>query len=125
MEIVYFIGAMILLTALIYGTLNYHTGTSPGIRPPIRLSATVTIITRHDRRLETVYTCHRALLTKRPSPLSRLLYLAQAVWMILPAGRTARGSKGHSTKAKAASHGGLLRDVLERRRLAVFISCLR
>jgi hypothetical protein len=24
MEIVYFIGAMILLTALIYGTLNYH-----------------------------------------------------------------------------------------------------
>ena len=24
MEIVYFIGALILLTALIYGTLNYH-----------------------------------------------------------------------------------------------------
>lgn len=44
MEIVYFIGAMMLLTALIYGTLNYHYRD----KSPIRLSATVTIITRHD-----------------------------------------------------------------------------
>jgi hypothetical protein len=46
MEILYFIGAFILLAALIYGTLNYHYRTGPRAGLQTRSFGTDTSITR-------------------------------------------------------------------------------
>ena len=53
MEIVYFIGAFLLLVALIYGTLHTrYIAVGPRRRFPTRLYATATITTKPDWRPE-------------------------------------------------------------------------